>query len=104
MVASASVRLRPPALFAGPSVFARGEDFAGFAGLAGSVFALLFAGIGLLLVAVALFLEVLAALALSRQGITERAERDDAARDEGERTCYHIATSTDHRTISSANP
>ena len=39
-----------------------------------------------------------------RQGITERAERDDAARDEGERTCYHIATSTDHLTISSANP
>ena len=55
LVASASVRLRPPARFAGPSVFARGEDFAGFAGLAGSVFALLFAGIGLLLVAVALF-------------------------------------------------
>ena len=23
---------------------------------------------------------------------------------EGERTCYHIATSTDHLTISSANP
>jgi hypothetical protein len=32
------------------------------------------------------------------------AERDDAARDEGERTCYHIATSTDHLAISSANP
>ena len=39
-----------------------------------------------------------------RQGITGRAERDDAARDEGERTGYHIATSTDHLTISSANP
>ena len=38
------------------------------------------------------------------QGITGRAERDDAARDEGERTGYHIATSTDHLTISSANP
>jgi hypothetical protein len=37
-------------------------------------------------------------------GITERAERDNAARDEGERTCYHIATSTEHLTISSANP
>ncbi len=32
------------------------------------------------------------------------AERDDAARDEGERTCYHIATSIDHLVISSANP
>ena len=39
-----------------------------------------------------------------RQGITGRAERDDAARDEGERTGYHIATSTDHLSISSANP
>ena len=28
-----------------------------------------------------------------RQGITERAASDAAARDEGERTCYHIATS-----------
>ena len=37
-------------------------------------------------------------------GITERAESDTAARDEGERTCYHIATSTEHLTISSANP
>ena len=37
-------------------------------------------------------------------GITERAESDAAARDEGERTCYHIATSTEHLTISSANP
>ena len=39
-----------------------------------------------------------------RQGTTERAESDAAVRDEGERTCYHIATSTEHLTISSANP
>ena len=36
--------------------------------------------------------------------ITERAESDAAVRDEGERTCHHIATSTEHLTISSANP
>ena len=39
-----------------------------------------------------------------RQGTTERAESDAAVRDEGERTCHHIATSTEHLTISSANP
>ena len=39
-----------------------------------------------------------------RQGITERAESDAAVRDEGERTCHHIATSTEHLTFSSANP
>ena len=38
-------------------------------------------------------------------GITERAESDAAARDEGERACYNIATPTErHLTISSANP
>ena len=36
--------------------------------------------------------------------ITERAESDAAERDEGERTCHHIATSTDHLTVYSANP
>ena len=35
---------------------------------------------------------------------TERAACDDAERDEGERTWYLIATSTDHLTTSSANP
>ena len=39
-----------------------------------------------------------------RQGITERAESDAAERDEGGRTCHHIATSTEHLTFSSANP
>ena len=38
-----------------------------------------------------------------RQGITGRAESEAAARDEGERTCYH-ATSEEHLTIFSANP
>ena len=39
-----------------------------------------------------------------RQGITERAESDAAERDEGEQTCHHIATTTEHLTFSSANP
>ena len=37
-------------------------------------------------------------------GITERAESDAAARDEGERACYNIATPTEHLAFSSANP
>ena len=32
----------------------------------------------------------------------QRAESDAAARDEGERACYNIATPTEHLTISSA--
>ena len=33
-----------------------------------------------------------------------RAESDAAERDEGGRTCHHIATPTEHLTLSSANP
>ncbi len=45
-----------------------------------------------------------AAMLAASRATTERAACDDAERDEGERTWYLIATSTDHPTTSSANP